>query len=513
MNDEPESECYGVQFMENARKKSKKNLAYGLIGQAVTMLFGLIVPRLVLLNYGSEANGLVSSVAQIFIYVSLLELGVGDAARNALYGPIGAQDYALASGILTAADRYYKKSGVIYVLAVVTLAVVYPLLVPTGLSYLTVFGVVIFNGMGGAVRFIVSTKYYLLLRADGYNYVEKNLDIFTHLLLNIAKIVLIYCGFGIVMLQVAYFVLNIGCAVFTVFYVRRHYAWIDLSTKPIYSAISQKNSVLVHNFSALVFFNTDQIILTFFCGLKVVSVYSLITTLITCVSGVLTSFSESILFALGQNFQNDRGKFNDLYDLFEWAYYALVSFCTIMVYLFLNPFLSLYTKNVSDIQYVDPLLPILFSASYFLSWSRVAQTYSILYCAGQFEQTKKQAALEAAINLAVSLIAVAYLGIYGVLIGTIVALLYRLNEMIIYAARNVFLCRPLKTYRRLIINILWILAACTVGRWLQPEMSNYVELFGFAVLFAAVVALGTMLINGLTDMKMVQRIRKLVLNS
>ena len=38
----------------------------GLILQVVTMMVGLIIPRLVLVHYGSETNGLLNSITQIF---------------------------------------------------------------------------------------------------------------------------------------------------------------------------------------------------------------------------------------------------------------------------------------------------------------------------------------------------------------------------------------------------------------------------------------------------------------
>ena len=57
----------------NTSKKIKLNFIFSVIAQAVSLLVGIIVPRLFIINYGSEANGYINSINQIFVYVALLE--------------------------------------------------------------------------------------------------------------------------------------------------------------------------------------------------------------------------------------------------------------------------------------------------------------------------------------------------------------------------------------------------------------------------------------------------------
>ena len=43
--------------------------------QVLTMVSGIIVPRLMLVYYGSEINGLVSSIVQFISYFNIVEVG------------------------------------------------------------------------------------------------------------------------------------------------------------------------------------------------------------------------------------------------------------------------------------------------------------------------------------------------------------------------------------------------------------------------------------------------------
>lgn len=78
---------------------------------------------------------------------------------------------------------------------------------------------------------------------------------------------------------------------------------------------------------------------------------------------------------------------------------------------------------------------MLFVVIALLENSRLSSAKAI-HVAGHFKQTQWHAWVEMAINIIVSLIGVLAWGIYGVLIGTIAALLFRANAMIIYANKK-----------------------------------------------------------------------------
>ena len=62
------------------KKNSISNLTWGIIGNVITSVVAIVIPRLFIVNYGSEVNGLLSSIRQIYVYLALLEVGVGDAS-------------------------------------------------------------------------------------------------------------------------------------------------------------------------------------------------------------------------------------------------------------------------------------------------------------------------------------------------------------------------------------------------------------------------------------------------
>ena len=58
-------------------KKTRLNMISSLGLQFITILSGFIIPRQILLVFGSDINGLINSLTQFLNYISLVEGGLG----------------------------------------------------------------------------------------------------------------------------------------------------------------------------------------------------------------------------------------------------------------------------------------------------------------------------------------------------------------------------------------------------------------------------------------------------
>ena len=88
------------------KKKLSKNLIITFLTYAFLLLANIVVSKLILITYGSEMNGLLSSINQIFSYVALLEAGIGTATITALYKPITVGDNERISEVYSASNAY-----------------------------------------------------------------------------------------------------------------------------------------------------------------------------------------------------------------------------------------------------------------------------------------------------------------------------------------------------------------------------------------------------------------------
>lgn len=433
------------------------NIFSNVLYRTVIIAMGFIVPRLFLTSFGSEVNGLVSTVKQLLSYLVLLEAGLGLATQQALYKPVVENDRNRINGILSASRIFYNRTGSIYIVVILCFAIFYSYIVDVNLSSTIVFGIFILCAIPNAMNFFIKQKYSILLNVEGKNYIYTNLDIFLELITNFTKIAALMLTDNLLVIHLTYCISPVVQSAFTLLYIHKNYRWLNLKVKPNMAAISQKTAVLIHQISGTIFNNVDIILLSIICDFKTVSVYTVYMMFFSQIDSLISMISTSIRFRLGQLFHEDMEKFIHFHDLFEICYMTLIFGGYTFTAMFLLPVISLYTADINDADYIKGSLVILFVLINLLANGKWPSNQVIEF-AGEFESTKYHAVIEMGINIVVSVFAIMKWGIYGGLVGTILALLFRSNAMIYVANRKILKRGMGQTYRRWGVNFLIFIA-------------------------------------------------------
>lgn len=477
------------------------NIATNILYELIVLFFGLVLPRLYLLNFGSDVNGLDSTVKNIFAYLALLEAGVGLSAQYALYGPVAKNDRNAINEILSATKRFYLRSGIFYTLLTVAFATVYPFIIKTTLDYFTVFAMIMLYGTPGIILFLLRGKYTAFLEVEGKQFVLTTLTTVTYIISNLLRLVLLLFTSNLIFIQATYCIPSVIQIVFVMIYVKKKYRWINWNATPNTKALSQKKSVLIHQVCGCVFSNTDAVIISVMSGMNYVSVYAVYSLFYRNIQKIITAFTKGITFQFGQSFQSNRSKFNRDFSAYEFLYYMLLFMVYAIVTAFLSPIIQLYTAGLSDSAiYESGLLLILFSLS-FLFTAIEAPQHQLISVSGSFAATQKQAIWEMTINIVVSVAATYKLGLAGCLVGTIAALIYRINALILFTSKKIRNQPPLLLYKKLIVNFA-VYAAVVCFMLARPcAAKSYWYVAGRAALNALWIAPLFACVNILTNLK------------
>ncbi len=478
--------------------KGFKNIFWGIIAQVITIGLGIIIPRLVLINLGSESNGLLNSISSVLSYMALLEAGVGTATLQALYKPIGKNDKDSINSIMAATNYFYKRTGYIYLALVGVFSVIYSLCVHSNIPRYQVFLIIIMSGLSGVLNYLIQGKYKILLTAEGKNYITTNINTIVTIGVNLTKALVLIWGGNIVAVQSVYFIFNLVQLSCFVIYIKKNYKWLDLKVKPNVEAISQRKYVLLQQITGLIFSNTDSIILTFMVSLEAVSVYSMYMMIFGMVKSVAVTLYDGFTYALGQSYHN-REKFLPMFDTYEVYNLSITNALFCIATILLLPFFKLYTAGVEDINYVDKWLLYMFAAYYLLHNGR-SSSANVINFAQHFKQTSGRAIAEVVINIVSSIVLTYFFGIYGVVLGTVIALLYRTNDMIIYSAR--LLNRtPLITYRRWIVNIVLFVSIYFASTFIKVNLDSYLNMIIYGIILSVCVLTIFLGVNSLLEPK------------
>ncbi len=450
--------------------------------RVVIMILGLIMPRVLITSFGSEVNGLLSTVTQIFTYLALLEAGIGTSTVNALYKPLINNNCGQVNEVVTEARRYYRKVSLVYAGSIVIFAIIYPFLANSALDKFLIFKIIILQGAASFLNYYFSAVYSQLLVADGRKYVLENIHFVSYILQTVGKIVLIYLGFDVIVVQIMALIMSIIRIPVLKVYARRKYVWLDFKTMPKQRYLKERKAFVVHEFATIIFHNTDVFLVSAFSGFVSASIYTVYNMIYSSLYSLLTTVNSGLGFVLGKKMQRTNEELRGTYDIYNSLYIAATFVLFTTAALLTKPFLTLYTVGINDASYIMPGLTLLFVVINLLSGVRSISS-SLITVSGHADKTKIRSLIEAGINLAVSLILGYFIGIYGILLGTIVALLYRSNDIIIYANRKILKRSPLHNYVGILINIAAAIGVyCLTYIW-NPIIDNYFSLLLYAIFF------------------------------
>lgn len=431
------------------------NLSSALLLQIVALICGFILPRLILVSFGSAYNGIINSVNQFLSCVTLLRAGVGGVTRAALYKPLNDNDMIRVAEIVKATEIFMQKVAIIFTCFLLVFASIYPIWVSDEFSWAFTFTLILAIGFSTVVQYFFGITYSFLLQADQKLYIYNCLQIVTYILNTGITVVLINNGFELRIVKLASSLVFCITPLFIYSYVHRKYR-MPKGIKPDSACIAQRWDAFAHQVAAFVHNNTDLMVLTILSTLYQISVYSVYYLVVNGIRKLIDTCSGSIEALFGSMLANKENSSIKLrIQLYEWILHLIAGILFGATAFLIVPFVSVYTRSVVDVNYVNPIFGCVICLAEFMACIRLPYQ-NLTEAAGHFKQTKRDAITEAVLNILISILLVRHWGITGVAIGTLIAMTYRTIKFAAYASRT-FINRPFEEFfKRLLISLFFI---------------------------------------------------------
>ncbi len=462
-------------------KSLKLNVVTNLLNELVVFVTGLILPRLILLAYGSSVNGLTTSITQFLSFSVVLRAGLDAVTQTALYKPLADGDRTKISAILVATNKFLQRISAILLCCVTVFAFVYPFMIAGQYPYFYTVAMVFVQSISVFATNMFGRKNMILLSADQKLYIQTFATVIAHILSCAVSVALIelklkfQLDFDIIFIKLASTLAFLIKPAILAVYVRKHYK-IDYSVKADNVAIKNRWDAFFQQIASIVNERVDIILITLFQPLGVVSVYT-VHNMITSnmfvlvrapISGVTATFGN--IMAKGE-----RENLKVTFRFIEWSHFALSTFAFSATGIMINQFVMVYTRSVTDANYFQPIFSLLLSfATYFGSLRAPYQM--LVEASGHFKEMKKGAILEAALNLIVSVAMVSWLGLVGVIIGTLAGTAVRTLQYSRYALKNVLYFPVLHAAKHYMVYISVFALNILLGKLMLGDApSGYVE--------------------------------------
>ena len=432
-------------------KKTAINTVFSLMEEIVAVICGFILPRLILTAFGSKYNGLTTSVSQFLTCAVLLRSGIGGATRAALYKPIAEENHDKINSIVKATDIFMKKIGVTLAGLILLFATLYPFLVKNEFGWFFTFSLFLIIGASTFAESFFGITYLIVLQADQKLWVSSLLKMICYVLNTAIGAVLILNGFSIHIVKLGGAIVYVAYPIILGLYVRKHYD-INSHVAPDNAAISQRWDAFWQQVAVFVMNNTDVIVLTIFTNMLEVSVYSVYNMVIHGLKRAVYALSSGLEAAFGNMIAKGENRvLKENVGIIENLIYATSTIVYTCAALLILSFVSIYTRKVTDVEYIRSAFAYIIIFSQFFNGVRIPYQL-VVQAAGHYKQTKIGAIVEPIINISLSVFFVFKYGLVGVAVGTLAATIFRTLQYSMYMRKNIVIRNKLITIFRMMVS-------------------------------------------------------------
>lgn len=409
-------------------KNSVRNIVSGLISQLVTLILPFVIRTIILQTLGAAYTGLGGLYSSILQVLSLTELGFATAMVFSMYKPIAEDNTELVCALLKLYRDVYRVIGaVIMVLGLAVMPFFNYIItdeVPPDIDVYLLYLIYLFNT---AISYFLFAYKSSILTAHVRSDISTNITTLT-CFLQYGVQILILC----VWKNYYAYILVTPIATILANYLRSRA--VD-KLYPQYScrgkvdkaslAVIKKNigGLFVHRIGSVVVNATDNIVIAIFFEQSFFEVtrYGNYYYIVTAVSGFLIAIYNAISAGVG-NAVTTKTKEENYRDFMKFSFLnlLLVGWCTVCLSSLYQHFMTIWAPSYLYEQY----LTVLLFCGYFYIYRGRAMTTSYKSAAGIYWEDKWCPLVSSAVNLVLDVVLVQYVGINGVILATVVSMLF-----------------------------------------------------------------------------------------
>ena len=408
----------------NRTQNAKAGILTGLLGKLLHMGMPFVTRTALLYILGTEYLGLSGLFTSLLSFLSLAELGVSNALVYSMYKPVAEEDADTVCALLNLYRKLYRLIGAV-ILAAGLLCL--PFLryfirgdVPADVNLYILYAVYLGNTI--CSYFLFAYRSSLLTahqRTDVVNMIDSMVSAVTWVLQILMLLIFRSYYMYILFMPLS----NVAGNIIRLHYVKKHYPRYEPKGKvapELEASIFKKIRALMGaKISTTVLHASDNIVISAFLGLTMVTIYGNYHFLMSAIGGFLGIVFSSILPGVGNSLvteppEKNYRDFRKFVLLNNW----LVGWCAVCFVCLYQPFMKLWVGK----ELLLPFSVVVLIVIYFVLYQgrKVVITYKD--AAGLWWEDRFRPFVMAATNLISNLILVQFIGIWGVVFSTVLSL-------------------------------------------------------------------------------------------
>lgn len=403
-------------------RKALINSVINIVSYIIIFIPNLLIRRVFLTTLGSEMLGLSSLYNNIIGWLSIFELGVGTAIVYSLYRPYAENNKDKMRAYIKFYGQFYRRIGFVILGVGITISPFLSFFITGNVDIrIATIGFLLFL-INSFISYIFSHKLCILNVSQQAYKITIGTTISKLVIIALQTVLLNNYPNFILYISIQLFV-NLSYFIAINLYIRNNYPWINygnnkLEEKEKNGLLRNVKAMFMHKIGHLVVNSTDNIVISKFVGLTVLTNYTNYQIIISALQSIISTGLSGITASIGNMLtDDDNSKAYIVHKRIFFLSFWIISFIVISLYNTLNQFIVIWMGKESllnNLTYILILINLYFTAM--RGSVDQFQTGS-----GNFYQDRYAPICEAIINLISSVILVKYIGIAGVFLGTLIS--------------------------------------------------------------------------------------------
>ena len=409
--------------MRSRTKNTMFNVGSNFIVLVVKSILMFITRTVFIRCLGSEALGLNGLFTNVLYMLSLAELGVGQAINFSLYKPLASNDRNTISSLMSFYRKVYKIIGILILFVGMLLIPFLKYLINDIDTIKDVYLIYVLYLVNTVSTYFISYKETLII-ADQKKYEITWIELVFIILLNLLQIVFLFITKNYIVYLIIQFFTNLLQRIVINIYISKRYKDIDFKTT---NKIDNHNLKTIKTNVKAMFFHkvgdycingTDNLIISSFINIITVGLYSNYLAIISLINSFVLTIYNGLTASLGNLIATE--SYDKRYRVFNnmnFIAFLLHGFAFVVLINIFNDFIELWIGNEYQLDF--PIV-VCILINFYLTGMRVPCSIT-KSAAGIYDIDKFTPIIQSIINLIVSIVLVKYIGLLGVVIGTIVS--------------------------------------------------------------------------------------------
>ena len=408
---------------------SLRNMSWGITFKLVSLIFSFLNKTVIIRSIGLEYAGVANLFTSVMSVLNMAELGLNSAILFSMYNSIAVQNTKRTNALLS----FYRKAYIMIGSAILIVGLLLCTKIdwfiageyPKGLNIYAVFLIFLANTVSSYIFF---AYYSIILSANQREDIIYRNNIIVHSCSQAIQ-------FAVLLFLKDYYVYILVALIATMIFnylnyrsARRKFPEYicegtitseerKLLKKQISGLMIGKLSVISRN-------SFDSIVISSVLGLTATAIYGNYYYIMFSIFGLIIYFCSGMKASIGNKIAacSVQENYTDLLE-FSFMFYVIYGICSVILLCLYQPFMELWVGK----EYMSTFLLALLMCIYFFFFCATGIVSQYWEAAGLFWENRFRFVIEAVLNLVLDVVLVKVIGLYGIILATIITMIFSSN--------------------------------------------------------------------------------------